>query len=223
MAVTKKKEKTTKEDLRVIKTFKDGAALLKNGMLRTGVVRLSFVNFTSPKVSEDDDGNERESYGCAVLIPPGAEKAPYDLACKRYGESLGAENYRRLKRKSPLREQSEKVDDYDGFEDGGWFFNTTTKFKPTVTGRQKEEVDASQFYSGCYGRLVLRPYSYGVTDRKKTKGNSGIGLGIYAVQFIRDGDPLGGGGADTDAVFDDEGDDDGQMEGADSDEESEFV
>lgn len=213
-----------KEDLKIIKTFKDGAALFSSGMMRTGVVRLSFVNFVTPKTNEDDDGNERESYGCAVLIPPGAELLPYKLACKRYGESLGADSYRRLKRKEPLRMQDEKVDDYDGFEEGGWFFNATTKYKPSVIGRAKEEIDVSQFYSGCYARLVLRPYSYGVTDRKKTKGNSGIGLGISNVQFIRDGDPLGGGGVDSDSVFDAE-EDDGQMEGSEdmSEDENEFM
>lgn len=217
------KPKAGKEDYKVIKTFKDGAALLKNGMMRTGVVRISFVNFVTPKTNEDDEGNERESYGCAILIPKGAERAPYDLCCKRFGESLGADVYRKLKRKNPLREQDEKVDDYDGFEEGAFFFNTSTKFKPTVTGRRKEEIDASQFYSGCYARFTLRPYAYGVgNDRKKTKGNSGIGLGIYAVQFIRDGEPLGGGGADTDAVFEDEGDDDGMMDTEDM-EDSEFV
>jgi len=219
----KNKNKGDKGDWTVIKTFKDGAALFRSGMLRTGIVRLQFVNFVTPKTNEDDDGNERESYGCAALIPPGAERAPYDMACKRFGESLGAETYRKLKRKNPLREQDEKVDDYDGFEEGGLFFNTTTKFKPTVTGRNKEEIDVSQFYSGCYARLTLRPYAYGVgNDRKKTKGNSGIGLGIYAVQFIRDGDPLGGGGADTDSAFEDEGEDDGMMD-TEGEDENEFV
>lgn len=196
------------KELRVIKTFKDGAALLSDGSMRTGVVRLSFVNFDTPKTNEDDDGNTSEKYGCAVLLRPGAELAPYKMACERHGKKELGDSYKKLKRKDPLREQDEKVGEYDGFEEGAYFLNVSSKYQPKVTGRAKEEIEPSQFYSGCYARLILKPYDYGMKDRKRTKGNSGIGLGLIAAQFIKDGDPLGGGGIDPNDVFDAEEEDD---------------
>ena len=207
--------KEAKGELRIVKTFKDGAALFSNGMIRTGVVRLCFVNFKKAKVSEDDDGNERESYGCTVLIPKGADLTPYRLACQQFGKKELGDRYNKLKRKEPLRKQDEKSGDYDGFEDGAWFLNVTSKYKPRVTGRAKEEIELDAFYSGCYARLTLRPYHYGMSDKKKTKGNSGIGLGLAGAQFIRDGEPLGAGGVDPNDVFDAEEGEDMEMDDGD--------
>lgn len=199
-----------KSELRVVKTFPDGAALYSNGAMRTGVVRLCFVNFKAPRVNQGDDGEDRESYGATILIPKGSSLEPYKLCLERYKKTLG-ENAKKLKRASPLRKQDEKADDYDGFVPGAWFLNTSSKYKPRVTGRQKEEIEVDSFYSGCYARVMLSPYDYGLKDRKRTKGNSGIGLGLVAAQFIRDGEPLGGGGVDPNDVFDaDEGEDIGE-------------
>jgi hypothetical protein len=212
------------KDLKIVKKFEDGSCLFANGWMRTGPVRISFVNFAKAKVSEDDDGNEREKFGCAVLIPKGASLAAYKLCQERYLKTLGS-GASKLKRKSVLRKQDEKVGDYDGFVNGAYFFNTSSKYRPKVKGREMEEIEVDAFYSGCFARLTLSPYNYGLADRKKTKGNSGIGLGLQAAQFIRDGEPLGGGGVDPDDVFDEyEGDDmsadDDSGEGED---ENEFV
>jgi hypothetical protein len=185
-------------------------------MVRTPVMRLSFVNFETPKETEQDDGTKRKAYGCAALGEPGQDLSLLNMCCERFGKAELGDKYNRLKRKTPLREQDEKVDDYDGFQEGAYFLNVTTKYKPRCTGRNKEEISNDSFYSGCYARLTLRPYFYDV------RGNKGIGLGIAAAQFIRDGEPLGGGGIDPNDAFDEEeGDEIEDDESLSSDDEDE--
>lgn len=186
------------KELKIVKKLKNGSALFSNGMVRTPPCRLCFVNFSTPKESENDDGTMKKAYGTAALFEPGTDVSLLRLACERFGKSELGTKWERVKRKTPLRKQDDKVNDYDGFEEGGYYLNTTTKYKPRCTGRNKEEIDNDSFYSGCYARLTLRPYYYEV------RGNKGIGLGIAAAQFLRDGEPLGGGGIDPNDAFDEE-------------------
>ena len=192
--------KETKE-LKIVKQLPNGSALFSNGMVRTPVCRISFVNFSQPKKNQNDDGSEKESYGCAALFARKENLTLITMACENFLKQEKGTATKGFK-KSPLRLQDDKVDDYDGFVAGAFYMNTSTKFKPRVTGRNKEDIDVSSFYSGCYVRLTLRPYLY------DAKGNKGVGLGIAGVQFIRDGEPLGGGGVDPNDIFDSEEDDD---------------
>lgn len=204
-----------KEPLKVVKKLSNGSKLFNNHMVVTPVARLCFVNFVTPRQSENDDGNKRENYGCTPLFKRKEDLSLIKLACQRFAIQEKGEKGKRLK--NPLRLQDDKVDDYDGFVKGAYFMNCTTKFAPKCIDGQKNEIERSAVYSGCYARLTLRPYYY------ENKGNKGIGLGIAAVQFIRDGEPLGGGGVDPDDVFDaDESDDiEDDMEEEDIDDEDE--
>lgn len=58
-----------------------------------------------------------------------------------------------------------------------------------ISGKEKLEdiTDPSKFYSGCYARAKITVYAY---DNKR----KGIGFGLRSIQFIRDGEPLAGGG-----------------------------
>lgn len=58
-----------------------------------------------------------------------------------------------------------------------------------ITGKEKLEdiLDPSKFYSGCYARAKITVYPY---DNKR----KGVGFGLRSIQFIRDGEPLAGGG-----------------------------
>ena len=47
-------------------------------------------------------------------------------------------------------------------------------------------MDATEVYSGCYGRLTLNFYAY------NANGNKGVAAGLGNVQKLEDGEPLGG-------------------------------
>lgn len=187
-------EKKREKEMRPIKKLKNGSILYSNFWVRGPVGRLSFVNFATAKAREDDDGNTKESYGCAVLFKKGADLSLLKEACAKFAQQEKGEKGKRYK--NPLRPQDDKVDQYDGFVEGAYYFNTSSKYPPSVTGRSKEEIERGAFYSGCYAQLLFRPYIYEV------KGNRGVGLGLAAAQFMEDGEPLGGGGVDANDYFD---------------------
>lgn len=201
---TRERDRSSKE-LKPIKKLNNGSVLYSNFSVRGPVGRLSFVNFTSPKTQENDDGTTRENYGAAQLFKRGENVLLMREACQRYAEQekgAGAKKYKNQSGLwSPLRLQDDKVDEYDGFVEGAFYLNTSSKYPPKCIGRNKEEIPLSAFYSGCWARLLFRPYLY---DRK---GNRGVGLGLAGAQFIRDDEPLGGGGYDPETWADDEGDD----------------
>lgn len=210
-----KRENGKDKELRPIKKLPNGSILYSNFTVRGPVCRLSFVSFVSPKTNENDDGTTRENYGCACLFKKGENLSLIKEACRRFAVQEKGERGARYK--DPLREQDDKVDEYEGFEEGAYYFNSSSKYQPRCIGRNKEEIDTSSFYSGCYARLLYRPYIY---DRK---GNRGIGLGLAGAQFIRDGEPLGGGGYDPETWADDEGDDiEREAEGGEEYEEEEI-
>jgi hypothetical protein len=205
--------KQNDKELRPLKKHPNGSILYTNLTVKGPVCRLSFVSFVTPKESENDDGTTRKNYGCAALFPKGTNISLLREACERFARQEKGDKYKRYK--APIREQDDKVGEYDGFEEGAFYFNTSSKYPPKCIGRNREEIDISSFYSGCYARLLFRPYLY---DRL---GNRGVGLGLAGAQFIRDGEPLGGGGYDPETWASDEGDEiddaDGQY-GADEEE-----
>jgi len=54
-----------------------------------------------------------------------------------------------------------------------------------VDGNNQPVLDASELYSGIYGRASISFYAF------NTNGNRGIACGLNALQKLRDGDPLG--------------------------------
>jgi hypothetical protein len=186
------------KELKPIKKLPNGSVLYSNFTVRGPISRLSFVSFVTPKTNENDDGTTRENYGCANLFKKGENLSLIKEACRRFAVQEKGERGSRYK--DPLRPQDDKVDEYEGFTEGAYYFNTSSKYPPRCIGRNKEPIDASSFYSGCWARLLYRPYIY---DRK---GNRGVGLGLAGAQFIRDDEPLGGGGYDPETWADDEGD-----------------
>lgn len=75
---------------------------------------------------------------------------------------------------------------YDGYA-GNLFISTRNKQKPKVyQGKQEVDRANSRIYSGCYVNLLIDVFPY-------SRGSKGIGASFKGVQFLRDGEPLGGG------------------------------
>ena len=84
--------------------------------------------------------------------------------------------------------------DMEGYGDGTFFANLTTKHRPGVVGTERDEAgkplpispeegNESEIYPGCYCRATVTIYSY---DNK----GKGIAFGLQNVQKVRDGDRL---------------------------------
>lgn len=88
------------------------------------------------------------------------------------------------------------------------WFNATSQQKPDVFSTEKDEFATSghgfkalgknEIKSGDYARVQVAAYGFDVPQ------NKGVAFGIRAIQKLRDGEALGGGGVDYDAFSDEE-------------------
>lgn len=152
----------------------------------TGKVRLSYVNVF--------EVNDKGKYSTAILIPK-SDKATIDKikaavdAVKAEPKSSQIWGGKFLASfKTPLRDGDtdrdvEKNPEYKGC----YFVNCNSGQKPGVVDAQLNPImDKSEVYSGCFARVSINFYAYGVD------GNKGIAAGLNNVQKLADGDSLSG-------------------------------
>lgn len=152
----------------------------------TGKVRLSYVNVFEPRASQP---GQDPKYSVCVLIPKSDTatltkvKAAIEAA-KQAGASLwGGKVPAGLK--SPLRDGDAERDSAE--YKGHFFINCNSKQKPGVVDAALNPVlDASEVYSGCYGRVSINFFAY------NQNGNRGIGAGLQNLQKLADGEALSG-------------------------------
>lgn len=72
---------------------------------------------------------------------------------------------------------------------GCLFLNCSSKYPPAIVDRNPQHriTEQHRVYSGCNVRLDLNVYL------RTNAANPGIGFGLNSVQFVSDGEPLGGG------------------------------
>lgn len=159
----------------------------------TGEVRLSYVNLTVPRASQQ--GGEAK-YSVTLLIPKtdAATKTDIDNSIRTaYDEGV-------TKKWNGARPQPKAIlHDGDGLRPSGlpygdeckghWVLTASTKNKPQVVGVDNIncELAPQDIYSGMYARVTLNFYAYDAA------GSKGVGCGLGNVLKIRDGEPLSGG------------------------------
>ncbi|UZQ49089.1 DUF2815 family protein [Clostridium kluyveri] len=152
----------------------------------TGKARLSYAHLFEPHAIE---GNEPK-YSVSVIIPKTdtetlkAIKAAVDEAKENGKAKWNGKIPAALK--TPLRDGDTERPDDEAYENS-YFLNANSKNKPGVVDQNVQPIlDATEVYSGCYGRLTLNFYPYSAS------GNKGIAAGLGNVQKLADGEPLGG-------------------------------
>ena len=152
----------------------------------TGKVRLSYAHLFEPHAIE---GNEAK-YSVSIIIPKSdketlqAIKEATEQAKKDGASKWGGKVPPTIK--TPLRDGDAERPDDEAYENA-YFLNANSKNKPGVVDISVQPVlDASEVYSGCYGRVTLNFYAY------NANGNKGIAAGLGNVQKLEDGEPLGG-------------------------------
>jgi hypothetical protein len=174
---------------------------LKENQVVTGEIRLSYANVFEAKAMNE---GETPKYGTMVLVPK-KDKATVNLltelqdkvinsatAKSKYGGKVPAKTLLKL----PLRDGDEEYPDNPDFK-GMLFFNASNSRRPRVIDVDKNDIlDKDEVYSGCYGRVIVTFYPFA----GKAKG---VAASLDAFMKTKDGENLGGGGADLD-VFDEE-------------------
>ena len=135
-------------------------------------------------------------YGSTFIIEPGSKsekamkKAISDVANEKWA-SKGQAIMKQLvaSGKVCLRSGDEKTN-YDGFE-GNRFVSTSSKKRPTVVDRDRSPLteEDGRVYPGCYVNAIIEVWPQDNQFGKR------INAELTGVQFVKDGEPLGGGAA----------------------------
>ncbi|MGH4125624.1 MAG: DUF2815 family protein [Clostridium sp.] len=165
-------------------------AMRSGTKVTTGKVRLSYAHLFEAHAIEGND----PKFSVSVIIPKSdkvtlqAIKEAVEEA-KELGKSkLVAKKGGQIPAniKTPLRDGDEERPDDDAYANC-YFLNASSKNKPGVVDQDVQPVlDATEVYSGCYGRLTINFYAFSAS------GNKGIAAGLGNVQKLAEGEPLGG-------------------------------
>lgn len=146
---------------------------------------LCFPSLFEPKGFEN---SERKTYNCVLVFPKGTDlTALKTIAKEALAEKFpsGAKSAR-----SPFRDGNEKVDEWGEHFRDATYIRASSNVKPGIADRARRLVtDPDAVYAGQFVKAAVHAYAY------DTKGNKGVSFGLDALQIIRDGDPLSGGGA----------------------------
>lgn len=174
---------------------------LSNTQMTTGEVRLSYVHLDAPYANPNTNADPK--YQVTVLMPKSdvQAKARLDAAYQAAVQKGVAEKWNGTM--PPIIACS--IHDGDGVRPstgepfgpeckGHWVFTASSKNPVSlVDAGMNPIVQKGEIYSGCYARVCVSLFPY------NTAGKRGIGIGLEAVQKLRDGDPLGGGVSVADA------------------------
>lgn len=190
----------------VVKQSSDGfATLYSDGTIKLKGLRWSYPHLLVPFEGENDDGKKVKKYGVVGLMPKkthGPAKnlltAEIDRMCKEAKITVAAD-------KKFLRNGDDSgKPDYEGY----YTVSTSETRKPKVRGRDGKsvltEADAEKVYGGCWGTLLIRPWTMINNYGKR------INSGIVAAQFVRDDEPFGDGARITDDDIDESFEDESQ-------------
>lgn len=132
-----------------------------------------------------------EKYSTAVLIPKSDNKTidaiekAIDAAIEEGIAKFGGKKPNKAAIKLPLRDGDIERDD-EAYK-GHYFINANSTNPPQIVDQRVQPIlDRSQVYSGCYARVSINFYAF------NSNGNKGVAAGLGNIQFVRDGDPLGG-------------------------------
>jgi hypothetical protein len=169
--------------------------------------RLSYLHVFKPAAMTNEQGQAvgEPKYSVSVIIPKSNTamvdkiKAAIDTAIQQgITGKWGGKKPANLK--LPLRDGDTDRPDNPEYKDS-YFVTASSKTKPNVVGRSKEELIESDVYSGMYGRVSMNFYPF------NTAGSKGVACGLNHIQKVKDGEPLGGRGSadeDFDVVEDDD-------------------
>lgn len=169
--------------------------------------RLSYPNLFTPRAINDQGAPK---YSATLLIPKSDTatvarvQAAIDAAVKDGTDRhifKGAVDPSRSKY-PPLRDGDSPKDDGTPRGDefaGHWFISAKApgnKPRPAVVDANVQPVmDESEIYAGCYVYMFVEFYAY------ENSGNKGIAAALRGVQFVEDGDRLGGEPLEAEDMF----------------------
>lgn len=153
--------------------------------------RWSYANLLEPKAINDG----ALKYSVSLIIPKSDTATVKKIesainAAYVQGESKLRGNGKSVPKlellKTPLRDGDLERPDDEAYANA-YFVNANATTKPGIVDADLNPImDASEIYSGVYGRASISFYAF------NSNGNKGIACGLNNLQKIKDGEPLGG-------------------------------
>lgn len=167
--------------------------------IRINNVRLSYPNLFVAKAAQK---NQEPKFSASFIIDKRTGASIIE-ALKNARSKAAAEFWNNNVPKgvkSFLRDGIEK-EDVEGYGPDVMFLNASSKRQPPCVLKDSpiplSKDQAGKFYAGCYVNVVIRVWCQDNEYGKR------VNASLEAVQFERDGDPLGGGApVDTETAFD---------------------
>lgn len=158
----------------------------------TGKVRFSYAHVFTPQASQEGG---TPKYSVSIIIPKSDKETieKINKAIEQAKEENKAVWGGTIPKglKGGLRDGDEEKD--DPAYANSYFINANSSQKPGVVDADLNAIlDASEFYSGCYGRASISFFAY------NSNGSKGVGCGLNNVQKLEDGEKLGGASSASD-------------------------
>lgn len=155
----------------------------------TGKVRLSYVHLFEPYSNKKD---QEPRYSVTILIPK-RDKVTLDKIDKAIAVAKEEGKAKHFGGRIP---NNLKITLHDGDEEadlernpeyaGCMYMAMSSKTRPGVVDQDLNPIlDSTAVYSGCYARVSINAFPY-------SNESKGISFGLNNVQFLEDGEPLGG-------------------------------
>lgn len=177
----------------------------------TGKVRLSYLNIFQPRKSSEEGGKER--YEVLLLIPKKDKKTIKDIRAAQDAALEAGKNTKfggsiPKKPKLTLHDGDEEMDTDERPEyKGHMYMNVSTYRQPGIVDRRlRPIIDSTAIKSGDYARVEINAAAF------NAEGSKGVSFWLNNLQFLEEGEALGGTfnkPEDVFTAFDDDEDEDG--------------
>lgn len=173
-------------------------------------VRLSYPSLDKPSAMQNDDGTSKEPEYSANFILHKKKHAAIIAAVIAEAKRLVTAKCGKLpiKLHLPVRDGASYINATtqeikDGYGEEFMGITAKSRSKQMCVDRNKQRVDESVLYAGCYVNTVITLYVW-----NNPKKGWGCSANLGPIQFFKNGERFGGAVLDADEEFDDLGDDD---------------
>jgi hypothetical protein len=170
--------------------------------MKTPLARLSFPNLFKPQTKD----NGTESYNAVLLFPKSTDLSQLKAAAGKCATDEWGDKAAKMIADGVLKVpfldgdgpqgMSKKSGERHAGYAGHTFIRVASNQQPKVVTAKMLPATPDDVYAGCYVYAVVNAYAW----EHPTNGR-GISFGLSLMQVARDGERLGGGGADPDKHF----------------------
>ena len=162
------------------------AKIINGTRVVTNKVRASYAHVAEPVSVNGGD----PKYSMSIIIPKddtetiGLIEKAIDQAITDGISKFGGKRPNKATLKLPLRDGD--VEREDEAYQNAFFINCNNKTAPQVVDANRHPIEAGAIYSGCYCKVSVQFYAFAVN------GNKGVAAALGNIQFVEDGESLGG-------------------------------